>query len=124
MDTREIDKAVAAKVLGWPEGERQKLHAAEGRTFYDGRFKHEWLDDYGPTTEPFSPSRSLSDAGLVLEKMREKGWYFFTQSQNDGYASFFYPVGNTTKRVGRVERSLELSICLAALAAVEEQPNG
>lgn len=92
-NTDEIDELVAYKVMG------------------------ETSFDY---TSSWSPTSRFADAWSIIEKMKEKGWFFQLEYQHGEYVLYFAEEnenGVVFNTYGAVAKDLKLAIIMAALRA-------
>lgn len=125
LSDRELDAAVAERVMGWTcRRERWLDHA--------GRDAGITTEFYASPTEgtitaaQFQPSKLIQDAWLVVERMRELGFgfraYWFPNGGNVKccFATGFDPYDSPEDAAHDViADSAPRAICLAALAALE-----
>lgn len=99
-----IDRQIAEVVMGW--------------TFEDDLHYRDHADCYVTDGRPFLPSSNWADAGLVVEKMRERGWEMVLNVvHNSSRAKFLRGIPH-----GYAEAEADtapLAICRAALAAMK-----
>lgn len=110
MTNQEINKEIAEKVMGWKDGKHP----------HDDFLNSGWGGGY-----VFSPSTDISDAWLVVEKMREKGfWFDLNNGEGDSWdANFEEKTLIAELHSVRGEKSAPLAICKAALKAIEKDKN-
>lgn len=105
----DIDKRIGVERLGWEYIDR--LHwKKDGQYMCDG------------TT--FEPSTNISDAWLVVERMRELGYFFWieTLAQDCGnYRVTFAITKDEYKTHSAISDTAPLAICNAALQALSEK---
>jgi len=117
MNTREIDRLVAEKVMGW---EYDHLYKEYFLKEYVG---NNWHKKYVCKNHEFNPSTNIQDAWKVIEKLcvidrlNKDGYDFQMWSENGKFnANFwkgdFYVLGFAESE------SAPLAICLAALETV------
>jgi hypothetical protein len=107
----EIDALVAEKIMGWTshlDGIGVSFHRNVG-------------GDFECMGILWRPTERWSDAGRVIERMRELGWlvYDMTECRTDGEVYFAF--ADTERRVSEscwIAGPFQRAICLAALAAV------
>lgn len=128
--TREIDREIAEKVMGWKLGKPEWCH---GPMMHGGSFIRFWLDKdgqyakHGATifSEQWNPSTDIFAAWQVVEKMREKGRHFlFMMSHESGLSiASFYLGPHDRNDLSATEEfdKASLAICRAALKAVENK---
>lgn len=93
MPDDDLDALVAARVMGWQAWSHDR----------DG---------------PWRPSLYWSDAGRVLEKMREGGWLWMTEQTAKGHCGYVRAgVGDYAHSTAT---TVLRAICIAALRAVEQ----
>ena len=113
MDTREIDRLIIEKVMSWRE------------EFSDGDYDYFLIDDENivvySNEKRFSPSTSIQDAWMVIEKLREQGIFSSIRMHDDGTYEVsmheFYDQDYQWLALRVLDRSAPLAICLAALKA-------
>ena len=116
---RETDALVAEKVMGW----RWAVDECEAPSLNDGRCERE------PNIFilHFTPSRAISSAWKVVEKLNADGWRWGMVQVDDAWVVNLYNADaeDDCSECGRRNSSpqaeastLPLAICLAALAAV------
>lgn len=126
LSGRDLDLAVAERVMGWRLLDRQAMGwNPNGRDVWaTGNLEN-------PTYQRFMPSESIEAAMLVVEKMRERGWRVgLSCSEAAEWAQWlteFIKVeradaGAYKNQLYLAEaKSLPEAICRAALSAMEEK---
>lgn len=101
----DIDKRIATEVMGWDYIPHEGY-----KTDYAGMM---------PYVTEFNPSTNISDAWLVVERMRELGWIVTIGNEPPDYdCEFIY---DRTTSAFICEETAPLAICNAALAALSEK---
>jgi hypothetical protein len=113
---RELDEAVAVKVMGW-----EVSPVVEGSPYHGGSYVRQ-----GPMWHRlFNPSTDIAEAWRVVERMRELG--FWVSVEFDGIACFcaWFGWGSVDRPAGQCQTGPECAnptapraICEAALAAL------
>ena len=111
MNNREIDRLVAEKVMGW-------THLPNQAEFWYPPGVHPLSNIYGHTVPSYSTS--ISDAWLVVERMREMGYNFHASVSAEGSkVAATFLASNDPLPVSRwTLDSMPMSICLAALRSL------
>jgi Phage ABA sandwich domain len=115
MNTREIDRLVAEKVMGWKWEYNDMLNRYVSR------------DEKGFWHLNFCPSTDLLDAWQVVEKIIEQfGSYSLTKIKDGGhYCEVLYWNNGAFDVIAEVEaETAPLAICLAALKAMGVEMEG
>lgn len=131
-ELRALDAEVATQVMGWRRltyaeaypsarfnsgSDRLTLHWHDPVSL-KGAAPAEPIDDYYDPEDAWSPSTDIAAAWLVVEKMRERGWWvtikatprtYFVEMNNPDVVSY------TVKASGD---AVATALCRAALAAV------
>lgn len=115
--TNELDKSIAAKVMGWTWGQ-----TGEDYMGWNGA-PHEKNPLYGPRRGYFSPSTDIADAWRVVEKLEELGWLITLYSQGGCWSAFAEGCASDGATDGRnvwrkVAETAPLVICTVALVAI------
>lgn len=107
--SRELDAQVAEKVMGWFKSRE------------DGGVKHMWRGrDLGllEADGEWSPSTRIEDAWMVVEKMREIGWFLTLRVGEEAcHADFYRHPAEGVDGVSESAESAPEAICLAAISA-------
>lgn len=108
-----IDYEVAEKIMEW------KFQPEE----YGVCVEPLWIlpNDHYRTILEWNPSTNISDAWLVVEKMRELDYEYSIWWARNTHQVEFYPKREEIKYTGKDKKSLSLAICKAALKALEEK---
>jgi len=110
MTNREIDRAVAEKVMGMGNGKSYVIipdYAGNPTVTSDtGDYMIEW-----------NPSTDISAAWEVVEKMQESGWMSIICTAPEGHAAAFTR-SHSLKGNEPYQKNAAKAICLAALKAV------
>lgn len=105
--SRELDREIAEKVMGWKK---------------DGRF--DWVSNergFESRISSFQPSQDISAAFLVVEKMRELGFLMLTLGQHiDNTWRCKFTNANTFEDFSFISKTAPDAICRAALLAVAD----
>jgi hypothetical protein len=127
MNDNEISREIAEKVMGWHEGDYTNRPAWMNTL----PTKEKPASGFAQYVEDWTPATDIAQAFQVVEKMeqdkfyieiryeREEGWGWeveFWKMISDGKVS---QLGNQTCETFK---ELPRTICLAALAAVEQKP--
>lgn len=137
MADSEIDALVAEKVMGWipktsgrnsglfwsPEKGRTQVIFGSG--FHASRKRIGISEDLVGDGFVFSPSTSISDAWLVVEKLEKDGMVVEIDSRKAGWAVNFWKqktMGFNLTMNTMIHKSAPRAICLAALKALETKP--
>ena len=107
----DIDRQVAEQVMGWKKGMY---------TYYMNPDASAWLDSEGNLakfTWKFNPSEKIEDAWLVVERMRELGYWWESHYSDNGWFWMFY---NENINEESLSETAPPAICKAALQAVSE----
>lgn len=117
MDSKQIDRLVAEKVMGWGDcptkDQPRSTHFGRDGTLY--RYKV----GYGYVPERWSPSTDIAAAFEVVEKMKSDGWYWeISKAYQDGGETMAVFCKDNPSPCITVNLSIPLAICLAALRSV------
>lgn len=116
MTSREIDAAIAEKIMGW-YSLKESTNTFGNTTYYGLTFQD---DARGGYEIPYYSS-SISAGLEVVEKMRELGWYFEgANHEPDAIGPWLasFTTNDATDSIDVVGSSLPYCICLAALKAL------
>lgn len=126
---RELDAAVAERVMGWKPCDRVAMGWGDGPPV--------WLtgEDRSPTFQDFRPSEEVPHAWMVVESMRAKGklmslvqdsdgWYALvpTEATHDFVRGTDHPTIELVGGEGETfvhAKTMPLAVCRAALIAQE-----
>lgn len=124
----ELDARVAIEVMGWRESVDTDYDPAQ----YEWRECGEYRALINRTGQLeglplWSPSKLITDAWMVVEKLRADGWRWVISSREAHTESWWVAVerpahweANHTSKNQAVDSSLPRAICLVALKAVED----
>ncbi len=114
----DIDKAIAEKVMKLETADGRKIEVREVYTGH-GKNGYETSISIEDNDYAFMPSYHISDAWLVVEKMKEQGFLFRIEiSMDDGkYIAQFFNRNTKKSYIDRAETA-PLAICKAAKKAV------
>jgi len=110
----ELNNAVAVEVMGWTISQGDIIELDENArppNFISGTVKY------------FHPSKSISDAWQVVEKMQERGFLWLMGTVDDGIRLRFYKKEGVvmTENYTLVSNSVCHLICEVALGAVRKK---
>lgn len=123
VSERELDAAVAERVMGWHVESVNYPHTDE---YFDNWVDADGVGHYSvnKSADQWLPSEFIQHAMQVVEKMRKRGWKVIlsnsTLNETWEAAMFHNSEGVTWQRVA-AEGPLPEAICLAALQAVGEE---
>lgn len=108
---RDLDRQVAERVMGWKTREQEGHLMVENNP---GCGDLAW-------TPHWEPSTSIADAWLVVEAMREKGWWMYCELSDKGAWVGYTTFGGISKGdpPGVLASTMPEAICRAALTALE-----
>ena|SRR5258706_9749470 len=111
MTNREIDALVAEKLMGW---KKYPANSPENKMDFD-----QWVGEdqrVVPQTEPPPYSTNISDAWIVVEKMK-KDWLILIDNDKSGKwdAFFKHMTAEDKSYTSFNQESAPMAICLAAL---------
>ena len=113
---RELDALIAEKVMGWKATHKDERHLwfNEGKPSPPTRFCAE--EDFGDNPFWWSPSRSIADAWLVVEKLGKR----FDVSRCRAYQEIeaWFWEASFHNGPDAQAATVPLAICLAALKAI------
>lgn len=109
MNNRDIDVAIAKKVMGWKKGE---LNWTIDELWIDSKGSYKYVGK-------FSPSTNISDAWQVVEKMRKEGFVAHINVHPNRYTCEIYKniEGYYNFICKQEAETAPLAICLSALRA-------
>lgn len=114
----ELDCRIAREVMGWDIIGRTDDWSQKGFLYMGGDYGqlHEKLPDGRYHQVKWSPSTSIADAFLVVEKMKERDFYFSAEWDCNDWAVNFADDNDSYCEID--SKSLPMAICLAALSAL------
>ena len=114
MTKREIDFLIAKKVMEWEITHFENIDVMEAYTEFSTLV----------IGEDFAPSADIQDAWLVVEKLKQEGFYSFHTdlSLDSGREWWSWHFSKGVNNYGSQQETAPLAICMAALKAfnVEE----
>ena len=118
---RELDRRVAEEVMGW-----EVANGRHGSLFFTvgiGNLVYRCIstEEHDDDTS-FCPSIRLSDAWIVVERMREIGWPHINMKSEKSYSLAEFC--QTSHEADGIAETIPEAICLAALAAVKGASDG
>lgn len=111
MTDTEIVRAAGEAGMGWEFHEGSRITMANGC----------WYDDSGKfmvLVDSWNPLTSLSDAGMLIEAMRAKGFFLVAKARPQSFIAEFRHLKCLCKSRA-IEPTLERAITLAALRKLE-----
>ena len=130
MTDNEINREIAERVMGWESTRTRKgkpdlshpfnpdlpdWHVMDDGVVVVRVTKSRW-DKFDPANDP----AAVFGPGGVVEKMVNKGFGVDIGTSNGGFTAAF----GSSEQYGEAEAlSITLAVCLAALAALEGEPN-
>jgi hypothetical protein len=116
LSGRELNAAVAERVMGWRRKPNGMMHGRAQEVFVDDR------DNTHSITcgcaEDFNPSCTIEAAMQVAERMREQGWSFACTLYAGQFPYASFCKGTVVTSRNAEADSLPEAICRAALLAV------
>lgn len=116
MTNKELDKWIAENVMGWKREKRYGTPPYGIFYWVDESLSYKWIRPVDGW-ESWHPTTSISDAFMVVEKMRGKCYFFECIGYSDGWRVRVRRSGQGF--VNELNKSLPLCLCLAAKKAVE-----
>lgn len=125
MSDRELDAAVAEKVMGWKLYDYENGRYAKTKADYVDAYTNDGWGWEGRSGDEYahqwSPSTDISAAWEVVERVKSAKVRFLILCDAEWCAAEFFAV-ETGERIGEASlppKQITRAICLAALAAVE-----
>ncbi|MGB3568429.1 MAG: hypothetical protein WBA30_14905 [Priestia megaterium] len=109
METKEIDALIAEKVMGWSVARFENINVTEAYTESCTLI----------IGEDFSPSTKIQTAWLVVEELKQQGFYSFHTdlSLDSGQEWWSWHFSKGVNNYGSQQETAPLAICMAALKA-------
>jgi hypothetical protein len=120
LSRRELDAAIAERVMGWRHKSNGMMHGKVQQVFIDDRDNTHSI--HCGCAEDFNPSESIEDAWEIVEHFQKLGYMVSVNaSGTGGYWCCMYPPHAGGFIESDTVTTAPEAICRAALAAVNTQ---